>query len=105
MKHNEKNTIETIALARIERIFELAKKEFDTNPRYSHAWVRLALRIGTRNRVRIPEEFKHSYCKKCHSFLAEGKNKHTKSENGFAEIHCQKCGHRFKRKKQVIEIR
>jgi len=98
MTKPNKNIVEQIAAERIERLFSLANEEFGKNPVHSHAWIQLAFRIATRNRVRIPKQFKQAYCKKCHSFLVEGKNKKTTKKNGIAEIHCGECDSRFKRK-------
>ena len=101
-KQRSKSIIEEIALDRIERLFELAKAEFPKNPQYSHAWIQLAFAIATRNRVRIPEKYKQSYCKKCHSLLVEGKTKATILKNGLAEITCKQCHAKFKRKKSDL---
>ncbi len=98
MKDRKKNQVEEIALTRIERLFSLANAEYSKNPANSHRWIRLALSIATRNRVRIPLHLKQSYCKKCHSFLKEGKNKTTTNKNGFDTITCKECKAVFKRK-------
>ena len=98
MKHRRENTVQQIALARIEQLFELAKTEFGHSSAHSHAWTRLAFKIATRNRVWIPERFKRDYCKKCHGFLSEGHTKTTRIKNGISEITCTNCHHTFKRK-------
>jgi ribonuclease P protein subunit RPR2 len=101
MKQPQQNRVQEIALERITRLFELAKDEFASNPKRSHEWIALAHRIGTRNRVRIPEKFKSSYCKRCHAFLVEGNTKTTAHEGALAIITCNECGHVFRRKKDA----
>ncbi len=98
MKSNQ-NAVEALALERIYRLFELAEQEFLTQPKRSHHYVQLALKIGMRNRCRIPSELKTSYCKKCHSFLKDKINRDIIDRGGFVEIHCHECNNRFKRKK------
>ncbi len=68
-----KKFFEKIALERIYRLFGLAEKEFEKNPARSRHYIELARKISTRNRARIPQELKQSYCKKCNAFLLEGK--------------------------------
>jgi len=70
----KREVIGGIALARIHRLFELAEKEFSKHPERSNRYVELALRIGKKCNVSMPQELKKSYCKKCHCFLKEGVN-------------------------------
>ena len=98
MRPAKQNLVQEIALARIERLFGLAADEFSKNTDHSHEWTKLAFRIATRNRVRIPDEFKQSYCKRCHHFLVEGKNKRSTPNGNWVAIECAECGHKFKRK-------
>ncbi|MBS3061254.1 MAG: ribonuclease P [Candidatus Diapherotrites archaeon] len=104
-KPKTKNFVEQLATERIERLFQLASEEFSYNPHYSHEWTKLALRIGTRNRVRMPDQLKTAYCKKCRSFLVEGKNKATTVQKNWIMIECQECHQRFKRKKPLNTTR
>lgn len=99
MKTNSKKIVEQIALERIYRLFELAEEEFEKHPERSNRYTQLALKIGSRNRVRIPVELKQSYCKKCHSFLKKGKNCAITEKENWVEIQCQNCSAEFKRKK------
>lgn len=101
-RQQQKGQIETIALERIERLFSLADEAFATHPERSDRYVQLALKIGTRNRVRIPRELKTKYCKKCHAFLQKGKNAEIAEKTGFFEIRCLKCQTRFLRQKSAL---
>lgn len=88
-----KSFVEKLALERIYRLFELAEQEFEKHPERSKRYVELAKKIGERNRVKIPKEFKEKYCKKCGTYLKKGKNAELIKENGFERIVCKECGY------------
>lgn len=94
MKAN-KNFVEKIALERIYRLFELAEEELEVHPERSKRYIELARKISTRNRARIPQELKTKFCKKCNSFLKEGKNCKIE-KNKFWTVKCLAC--KFERK-------
>ena len=91
-----KETVQAIALERIYRLFELAEKEFSSNPERSRRYVQLARAIGKRNNVRIPKELKTKFCKKCNSFLKKGKNVELEKKGTLLIVKCKECG--FERK-------
>ncbi len=91
MKKN-KQAVQSIALERIYRLFELAGKEFPKNPERSRRYVQLARAIGKRNNVRIPLELKTKFCKKCSSFLVKGKNADIENEGNITVVKCRECG-------------
>lgn len=99
MNTKPKTAVEQLSRERIYRLFELAEEEFEKHPERSNRYVQLALKIGTRNRCRIPAELKTQYCKKCHCFLKKGKNCAIIEKENWVEIHCQNCNAEFKRKK------
>lgn len=101
MKHDSKNQVEALALERIYRLFSLADEEFALHPERSHRYVSLALKIGTKNRARIPAELKTAYCKKCHHFLKNKKNAKIESKANWMEITCLDCKTAFKRRKNI----
>lgn len=72
-----------IAQERIWRLFELAQK----NEEYSKRYVELAREIGRKLNVKIPQELKEKYCKKCNSTKVS-----TKKEEGIVIIKCRECG-------------
>lgn len=100
MRPNQKNKLEQIGLERIRRLFELAEKEFELHPERSHRYIEIALKISTRNRVRIPPELKYQYCKKCKKFLKAGKNASVTKAPKWTEIWCLECGSGFKHRGQ-----
>ena len=95
----KKNKFEKIALERIYRLFELAEQNFGQHPERSKRYVDLARKIGTRTNTRIPQELKKSFCKKCSSFLVDGKNAKLQTSGTFLVTRCLECG--FERKTRI----
>lgn len=83
-----------IAKERIERLLELAKKEFETNPERSKEYVKLARKIGKRCNVRLTKEQKRSFCKKCNQLLIPGKTSELKidTKRKLKIVKCLNCG-------------
>lgn len=96
-----KGFVEKISLERIYRLFELAETEFEKHPERSKRYVELVRKIGTRNRVKIPKEFKEKFCKKCGAFLKKGKNAEIVIEKGFERVVCKECGFKKALRKAV----
>ncbi|MEM0360132.1 MAG: ribonuclease P [Candidatus Diapherotrites archaeon] len=90
---NKREIISRIARERINRLFELAKKEFSAHPERSHRYVKIAIAIGKRCNERIPWKLKKNYCKKCQSYLQEGKNAKIRVQGSTLKITCMKCNH------------
>jgi ribonuclease P protein subunit RPR2 len=93
MKHGK---IQQIALERIHRLFELAENEAEKNPKRSKRYVGLAREIGKKATVRMPNELKTRFCKKCNAFLKKGKNSKIAKEGTITIVKCLECG--FERK-------
>ncbi|MCR4335918.1 MAG: ribonuclease P [archaeon] len=91
MKHTK---MQQIGLERIYRLFELAEQEMK-NPKRSKRYIKLAIEIGKKTRVRFPSELKEKFCKKCNSFLNKT-NSETKKTETMKIIKCKDCG--FERK-------
>lgn len=90
-KHKDKkNFIAKISLERIYRLFELAGDEKDK--KRAKRYVELARKIATRNRVRIPQELKKSFCKKCGAFLKHGVNSKIRVSKNYIVVNCGECG-------------
>ena len=87
---DKKNFIAKISLERIYRLFELAEAEKDK--KLAKRYVELARKIGTRNRVRIPQELKKKFCKKCGAFLKQGVNSKIRVTKSYLCITCEECG-------------
>ena len=69
MADRDLNDAETIALERIERLFELAERVFGEHPERADRYVELAWRIATRHNVRIPKSMRTKFCRRCKSFF------------------------------------
>ncbi|KXS41580.1 MAG: RNAse P, Rpr2/Rpp21 subunit [Methanolobus sp. T82-4] len=91
-KHKKKAVAKEIALERIKYLFELADREYPTDPDRSDRYVSLARRIGMRYRVSVPPELKKRMCKSCSSFLTPGSNCRVRLKGGLLIVTCQKCG-------------
>ena len=87
---DKKNFIAKISLERIYRLFELAEAEKDK--KRAKRYVELARKIATRNRVRIPQELKKSFCKKCGAFLKQGVNSKIRVTKSYLCVTCEECG-------------
>ena len=88
-----KDLAKHISLERMYRLFELAEQEFAEKPERSRRYVKIARKIGTRNKVTLPEEFKLQFCKNCGAFLKQGKNAELRIEKGMRKLTCMECSH------------
>jgi len=70
----KRELMKDIARQRIEVLFREAESVFRRDPELANEYVRLALRIAKRARVRIPRECRYRVCKYCKSFLWPGVN-------------------------------
>lgn len=92
MKHGK---MQEIALERIYRLFELAEQEISKHPERSKRYISIAREIGKKTKVRIPNELKTKFCKKCNSFLNK-KNSEISKQDSITIVKCLGCG--FERK-------
>lgn len=88
---SKREIVQKIARERIYRLFELAEEEFKEHPERSNRYIELALRIGKKCNVSVPQELKKNYCKKCHSFLKAGLNAKIRVSGSILKITCLKC--------------
>ncbi len=72
-----------IALERIYRLIELARK----NEKYSKRYVSIAKEISKKMRVQVPKELKKQYCKKCCSMKVK-----ISTKEPFLIVKCEECG-------------
>lgn len=91
-RKKQKNLIKEIAIQRMWRLFELAKREHAEHPDRSERYVQLIRNISMRNRMSIPREIKSRICKHCYAFLVPGKNARYRLKEGYIIISCQRCG-------------
>ncbi len=80
-----------IAKEHIETLFKQAKEIFKEDPKLSDRYVKMALRVRDKIKVRLTKEQKALFCKECHSFLMPGKNCIIRTKNKMMLYHCQKC--------------
>lgn len=81
-----KQEIKKIALGRIKQLF----KEASENPKMGNRYVQLARRIGMRNNVRIPREFKRRFCRHCYRYFSSG-NYRVRTRNKMVVYYCLSC--------------
>jgi len=105
-KHRDKPKAHTdIALERISILFSEAAMRFPAEPELSDRYVRLALKISTKYKVRLPQPIKKQFCKSCHSFLKSPENCRIRLSKGKLSYHCLGCDavmrYTYKRKPAV----
>jgi len=84
-----------IAKDRIIYLFRQAEKAMENRENLlAKRYVRLALKIGMRLKVRIPRELKRKYCKKCGIFWVPGRTVRvrTKKKEKHIVFTCLECG-------------
>lgn len=90
-RHVGKGDAKDIARKRIERLFELARKEAcSSNDKNAQRYVSLALRIGQKHKVTTGH--KRTYCPACHSFFVPPWNVRVRTSRGKIVMTCLKCG-------------
>jgi ribonuclease P protein subunit RPR2 len=77
---------------RIDRLHALARAAArDGETDRARYYVRLARRVGERNRVRLPREFRRFTCDACDSYLLPGRNARVRLRSGHVVVTCD-CG-------------
>lgn len=86
--------VKNLALARIERLFQMAEENCKARPDRSKRYVELARKISTRYTVPIPAALKKKFCKKCGAFWVLGKNLKVRAnpKTKSMEYLCVECG-------------
>lgn len=92
----DKNKIKKIVLERMYRLIELANFEFPKHPERSKRYIELIRKLSQKNKVPVPKEIKQKFCKKCGSFLKQGKNSKMRLKKAYRVVSCLECG--FSRK-------
>lgn len=87
----KKDNAQKIAVERIKKLFELAKKEKNGRAK---RYVELARRIAEKTRTRLPHDIKRSFCRKCNS-LFNAKNRRVRISKKEKKVvyTCLCCGH------------
>ena len=81
----------------IINLIEKAKKSNKRNPELAKKLIKKAKRIAMHSHIKIPEECRDSFCKKCSSIFTD-KNRKIRIKKGFKITTCLNCGY-IKRKK------
>lgn len=95
-RKQQKNLIQDVAIQRMWRLFELAKKEYAMHPDRSERYVQLIRKISMRNRMSIPREIKRNICKHCYTFLVPGSSASYRLKEGYLVISCQRCSKKMR---------
>lgn len=93
MKKNFAMEEKKIALERIWKLFRMADEVKSIDRSYSDRYVVLARKLSTKNKVRIPIEFKLRFCRNCNKFLVPGDNCRIRIQNHKLVILCFNCKH------------
>ncbi len=80
-----------IASERIEILFDQAyRNRFD--PERASRYVSLAREIAMRQRLRMPKEYRRSFCPGCRTYFVPGKNLRVRIQHGKVIYTCGVCG-------------
>lgn len=94
MKRSQKPEWQTrIARERIEILLSAAEKEFKKHPERARRYVELARKIGLRYNVRLAQDEKKSFCKKCNTLLKPGVTSQTRLDKKTKTVNvtCLNC--------------
>ncbi len=90
-RHVGKGDAKEIARERIDKLFELARKEAcSSSYKSAQRYVSLALRIGEKHKVSAGH--KRTYCPACHSFFVPPRNVRVRTSRGRVVMTCLTCG-------------
>lgn len=89
-----------LALERIEILVRNALENVRTDPALAQKQARLAKRISTKFRVRLPYEIRQLYCKRCKKFIVPGEAARVRvgrTSVKAVRITCLNCGHVYRK--------
>lgn len=81
-----------IASERIKELLTLSELCQDDEVLVANS-IKTAVAISKRHKIRIPQNYKRKYCKKCFNFFIPGKTTRVRTGKGKITITCLKCGH------------
>jgi ribonuclease P protein subunit RPR2 len=84
--------VKSIAIERINKLFDEAKLVFSKNPALSDRYMELARKIAMKAKVKIPRELKRKFCRFCSSYLVPSKNCTVRLQKSRVVYTCSKCG-------------
>lgn len=88
-----------IAKERVEILFSEAEKAFRAGRTdLANRYVEIARAIGMKVNLPIPSEYRGRFCRKCDSYLVEGKNATARKlpKENLIEIACGRCGNKIR---------
>ncbi len=88
----EKRKQKKIAEDRIVSLFEMADDVFEKDKTLAKRYVALARRISMKYNSRIPSSLKRKFCRKCGSYLKQGRNVTVRLHGSRLIYHCHDCG-------------
>lgn len=86
------NWVNTIALERMQILFEQAEKEFSNHPERSDRYVKLTRNISTKYNIPLPSYWRGRFCKNCNKFLKPGANLRVRLSGSTISKKCLECG-------------
>lgn len=95
-----KKSYKDLALQRIEILVRNALESSRVDPEIAQKQAKLAKRISTKFRVRLPYEIRQLYCKKCKTFIIPGKTARIRigrTHTRAVRITCLNCGHVYRK--------
>ena len=91
IKKKKKEKQKTIAIERIEILFQQAKEIFSKNKTLANRYIHLARSIAMKYKISIPTPLKRRFCRHGYSFLMPGKNLRVRARKGKIVYYCLKC--------------
>ena len=89
---NEK--VERIVNERIAQLFGEAEKNLKIHPERTRRYIKIARALAMRHRMRLPERFKRTFCKRCYTYWKPGYNVKVKIEKDKKTIsYSCECGY------------
>ena len=95
-----KKSFKDLALQRIEILVRIALMTAKTDPLLAEKQAKLAKKISTKYRVRLPYEIRQLYCKRCKKFNVPGKTMRVRvgrSNVKAVRITCLTCNHIYRK--------
>ncbi|HYF99608.1 MAG TPA: hypothetical protein VD815_05920 [Candidatus Saccharimonadales bacterium] len=92
-----KSTIKQIALQRVSILIDSA---LYTNDEFAQNHIRIARRIISKYKIKIPFEYKILFCKKCKKYMHPGKDSSIRigrSNTKALRITCKFCGYTYRK--------
>jgi len=89
------NETRQIAMQRIRKLFDLARKKIRDDPELAQRYAQIARKIAMRAKLRLPAEYRHHICRHCKSFIYPGVNCRVRVQQRrepHMAVTCQVCG-------------